>query len=190
MARQALQAIVDQDVEKLKTVTAELIKQRDVLKEQTDEKKKALGIDSSFQTGGYGLDQINDNLSGIGQSAFKKTEDGRSVADIEAEIARNQGILNSKETAERRKDSTPNTTPKTSSNGQTTSFGDSAFDTSVQAAGAPVLSTDPRLLDALAALLAVNKETNTLLSQQLSAARQIPSHTASNFTRSSDFSLG
>lgn len=94
--RKELQAIVDQDTEKLKAQTAELVKQRELLQKQNEERKK--GQEQTF-SGPYDVTQINENLSsfGVGRNQEATTEDGRSVEDLDRQIARNRGILNSKQ---------------------------------------------------------------------------------------------
>lgn len=91
-ARQELQSIIDQDTEKLRTQTAELEKQRDVLKEQNEERKKAAGfkIDSSF--GGVGgVESLGAGFGeGFGERRQPKTEDGQTVEDIDRQITRNK----------------------------------------------------------------------------------------------------
>lgn len=93
-ARQETQAIVDQDLEKLKQQTQELIKQRDMLKEQNEERKRG----QATLGGVSGIESVNENTGSFGVSTFggAKTEDGRTVEDLDREISANQVKIKSR----------------------------------------------------------------------------------------------
>lgn len=93
--REAQQAVVDQDTQKLKDQTAELIKQLDLLKKQKDERKT--GFDTSF--GGLSsVADINNSPAGFGVKRSERDTETQ-IKDVEKKIERNLGIINSRENA-------------------------------------------------------------------------------------------
>ena len=105
-ARKELQGIIDQDTDKLRNQTKELERQRDVLKEQNEERKKAAGFEINSSFGGVsGVEGINSFGGGFGERRQPKTEDGQSVEDIDRQIARNKVKLAENSEKSRKTDS-------------------------------------------------------------------------------------
>lgn len=93
--REAQQAVVDQDTQKLKDQTAELVKQLDLLKKQKNE--RTTGFDTSFGSLSSVAD-INNTPAGFGVKRSERDTETQ-IKDVEKKIERNLGIINSRENA-------------------------------------------------------------------------------------------
>jgi len=191
-ARQELQAIVNQDVEKLKTQTAELVKQRDLLREQNDERKKAAGfqIDSSFGglSGVEGINTFGGGFEQVGGKPQATTEDGRTEADLDREIRRNQARI------EQQKQQSPqNSTSTSGSNNPPNQRAMQSAETSAPNASqfqegtgfdlTQVIGLLQNISGKLSQLLSENSKSSRALSSLASRDKQPPENYGARFVR-------
>lgn len=118
VAKQDTKAIVDQSLVLQQQQLQNDLQILQALKDQNAERDKAKGgfdLGSTFAPGGQSVaDAFGTNASGLGVSRAKRegnvAPDGRTQAEVERDIARQQGILNSQQTAANRGDASGGST--------------------------------------------------------------------------------
>ena len=149
--REALKALADTELSKEQAKTAEIQKQLDALKDQTKEKQKQAGFDTSF--GGLsGIEDINKFGGGFGQSRTPKPEDNAGPTEAELELKLKRQKIAEIQAAEA-------TGKKTTTGGTTGSDLTNQINSAAR-------GSDP-------AALQLQQQTNTLLTQVVTSNQQI-----------------
>ena len=198
-ARQDSQALIDGDIDRLRTQTAELERQRKLLEDQNAERKKAQGFNIDSDFGGVsGVADINSFGAGFGKPNLpsqRKGEDVPTAEEIDRQIRRNKILIAEKKEKskravqpgqETRQGSKPPEVPKP---GQTEQR-------AVQApgeAGGGLSSQDSATLATMAAHIAqlpgLIQNLSAALQQQAKAANLAPNNFAASMTRRTENTL-